>query len=103
MFCQAQPHSQISWTELALVLIPPAACSPVCPPTQKSSEKAGMSHDSERDMPGIEPRATRLVHQCSDHWATRSEAISWPGNSGVPPTIALCPFKEPQQARKLES
>ena len=35
--------------------------------------------DSERDMPGIEPWATRLVHQRSDHWATRSEAISWPG------------------------
>ena len=45
--------------------------------------------DSERDMPGIEPLATRLVHQRSDHWATRSEAISWPGNSGVPLTIAL--------------
>jgi hypothetical protein len=29
--------------------------------------------DSERDMPGIEPWATRLVHQLSDHWATRSE------------------------------
>ena len=30
--------------------------------------------DSERDMPGIEPWAPRLVHQRSDHWATRSEA-----------------------------
>jgi hypothetical protein len=45
--------------------------------------------DSERDMPGIDPWATRLVHQRYDHWAARSEAISWPWNSGVPPTIAL--------------
>ena len=28
---------------------------------------------SERDMPGIEPWASRLVHQCSDYWAARSE------------------------------
>jgi hypothetical protein len=27
-------------------------------------------------MPGIEPWATRLVHQRSDHWATRSEALA---------------------------
>ena len=27
--------------------------------------------------------------QRPNHWATRSEAISWPGNSGVPPTIVL--------------
>jgi hypothetical protein len=42
--------------------------------------------DSERDMPGIEPWAPRLEHQRSDHWATSK---SWPGNFGVPPTIAL--------------
>ena len=30
--------------------------------------------DSEQDMPGIKPRAPRLVHQRSDHWATSVNA-----------------------------
>jgi hypothetical protein len=29
--------------------------------------------DSERDMPGIQPWAPRLVHQRSEHWATTSD------------------------------
>jgi hypothetical protein len=45
--------------------------------------------DSERDLPGMETWAPRLANLRSDHWATRSEAIRWPGNSGVPPTIAI--------------
>ena len=45
---------------------------------------------SERDMPGIEPGPLGwYTSQRPNHWATRSEAISWPGNSGVSPTIAL--------------
>jgi hypothetical protein len=36
--------------------------------------------DSEQDMPGIKPWATRLVHQRSDHWTSKSvgKAEAWP-------------------------
>ena len=37
-YCQAQPQSQLSWAELALILFPPA---PGRPPVRTSSEIAG--------------------------------------------------------------
>ena len=48
-FCQAQPQFQLSWAELALVLIPPAArpSAPLAsrPAVRNSSEIAGIEQN----------------------------------------------------------
>ena len=44
-YCQAQPQFQLSWAELALFLIPPAARPAGHPPGRSSSELAGNQHN----------------------------------------------------------